>query len=102
MPIFEYQCKDCNAILELLLDTQTDGPKSCGFRCQLEKGVADDLRGFGTLQRRISAFNQVEALERHSYTPDRAAKAGLSTYHNQGDGTFKKIAGKEGPDILRR
>lgn len=103
MPIYEYQCRDCGKTLELLLDMDDTGSKTCGFRCPLERGEQDDIRGFGTLRRLLSAFNQVSERARiESPTSSDAAKVGLSTYKNEGDGTFKKIAGREGPDILRR
>jgi putative FmdB family regulatory protein len=102
MPIYEYHCKDCDSILELLLDVNAEGPRTCGFRCGLKKGVSDELRGFGSLRRRISAFNQVDSIEKDTPSPSEAAKKGLSTYQNQGDGTFKKIAGKKGPALIRR
>ena len=103
MPIYEYQCRDCGKTLELLLDMDDTGAKTCGFRCALERGEQDDIRGFGTLRRLLSAFNQVSEHTRIEVpTAKDAAKVGLSTYKNEGDGTFKKIAGREGPDILRR
>jgi DNA-directed RNA polymerase subunit RPC12/RpoP len=103
MPIYEYQCQDCHATLEILLDIDANGPKRCGFRCLLKRGEMSDLRGFGTLCRQFSSFAQVsEVYTKDHPTATDAAKVGLSTYENQGDGTFKKVAGQKGPETLRK
>ena len=101
MPIYEYKCQDCEATMELLLDVDAPAPRSCGFRCALKPGENDDLRGFGTLSKAVSGFTTLTTVITKDHpTPEDAAKVGLSTYQNQGDGTFKKIAGKEGPDTI--
>ena len=103
MPIYEYNCKDCGAVLELLLDSGASGPSLCGFRCSLERGSNDALRGNGILSKRLSNFMQVsEAITSDHPDPQKAAKFGFSSYQNNGDGTFQKIAGIEGPDQLKR
>lgn len=103
MPIYEYSCQDCGASLELLLDVDAIEPSLCGFRCQLKRGENDDLRGTGQLSRQLSSFQQVsEAVTSDHPTPEKAAKFGFTSYQNNGDGTFQKIAGKEGPDLLKR
>ena len=103
MPIYEYHCQDCGAMLELLLDVDSISPKLCGFRCLLPRGQNDDLRGFGGLSQHLSAFRQAsETSIKDTPSPEVAARAGFSTYRNDGGGTFTKIAGKEGPAKLKR
>ena len=103
MPIYEYHCQNCGKTLELLLDIDAQGPQICGFRCALTRGEQDDLRGFGSLQRQLSSFSQVsEMVGKDRPSAEDAAKVGLSTYKNEGNGTFTKIAGRDGPDTLQR
>lgn len=102
MPLYLYHCKDCNAKIEILHDIDQSDPKRCGFRCQLERDDTRDIRGFGELERMISSFSTIRKRQTDSVTPEQAAKVGLSTYQNRGDGSFEKIAGKEGPKILKK
>ena len=101
MPLYLYQCTDCGAELEILHSIEQDSPKRCGFRCLAPKDRTD-IRGFGELRRQLSTFSQIKKQHTDTVTPEQAAKVGLSTYQNQGDGQFVKIAGKEGPDILKK
>jgi len=102
MPLYLYHCKDCNEKLEILHDIDQPEIKRCGFRCQLPSNSEQDLRGFGELSRMISSFSTIKKRQTDTVTPEQAAKAGLSTYQNRGDGTFEKIAGKEGPKIIKK
>ena len=102
MPLYIYHCKDCNAKLEILQDIEQPDPKRCGFRCELNRDDTTDIRGFGELDRMISGFATIKKRQTDTVTPEQAAKVGLSTYQNQGDGNFVKIAGKEGPAVLKK
>ena len=103
MPIYEYSCQDCGASLELLLDMDAGEPALCGFRCHLKRGENDDLRGNGQLSRQLSSFQQVSEASKHDHpTPETAAKFGFTSYKNNGNGTFQKIAGTQGPDVLKK
>lgn len=102
MPLYLYQCKDCGSKLEILQDLDQADPKRCGFRCAVDRNDKRDIRGFGELKRLISSFSMIRARQTDTVTPEQAAKVGLSTYQNKGDGTFEKIAGTQGPSILKK
>lgn len=95
MPLYTYRCQDCQAILELLIKNVNLEPARCGLNCSLKAGDNDDIRGFGELQRSFvdiggSTVNVVQG----------AARAGLSTYKKDCEGNYRKVSGKEGPEIL--
>mgnify|MGYP006190771245 CR=1 FL=1 len=101
MPLYEYRCEDCGSELELLLSSPDSGPKMCGFRCQLPPGSEHESRGAGRLARQHSTFAAVRSVDlNQTITPERAAKAGLTTYANEGGGRLRKISGSEGPDTI--
>lgn len=102
MPLYIYHCKDCNTNLEILQDIEQADVKRCGFRCELPRDDKRDIRGFGELERTISGFSTIKKRQTDTVSPEQAARVGLSTYQNRGDGTFEKIAGKEGPKILKK
>jgi hypothetical protein len=103
MPIYEYGCNDCGATFELLLEADANNPSLCGFRCKLKRGSNDDLRGNGSLYKKFSTFQQVSEVTTTNHPdPEKAAKFGFTTYQNNGNGTFQKVAGKSGPDQLKR
>mgnify|MGYP006091740221 FL=1 len=102
MPLYLYQCKDCGARLEILQDIDQANPKRCGFRCELNREDKREIRGFGELARQISSFSMIKKRQTDTVTPEQAAKVGLSTYQNKGDGTFEKVAGAQGPKILKK
>lgn len=103
MPLYHYQCSDCQSKLEIFVKNANLEPKICGTHCPLQRGENDDIRGFGNLQRALSSFNiGNEVIQSDHPNPDQAAKVGLSTYENQGDGTYRKIAGKTGPEIIKK
>ena len=101
MPIYVYRCSDCSAEIEILHDFDQPSPKRCGFRCVLSTDSEKEYRGFGELHRQISTFHTVKRPHSDTVTAEQAAKVGLSTYENQGDGSFKKIAG-QGPSTIRK
>lgn len=95
MPLYTYRCQDCQAILELLIKNVNLEPSRCGLQCTLNAGENDNIRGFGELQRSFldigsSGVNSIQ----------NAALSGLSTYKKDCDGNYRKVAGKEGPDVL--
>ena len=101
MPLFEYRCEDCGALLELLLKDESSGPRMCGFRCPLPPDSLHEARGMGALQRQNSSFSTVQNLaRRQTITPEQAAKAGMTMYANEGGGRLRKISGRQGPDTL--
>ena len=102
MPLYLYHCKDCQQKLEILQNIEEEDVKRCGFRCELPRDQDQDIRGFGELERMLSSFSTIKKRQTDTVTPEQAAKVGLSTYQNRGDGTFEKIAGKEGPSQLKK
>ena len=95
MPLYTYRCQDCQAILELLIQNVNLEPSRCGLNCALKAGDNDDIRGFGELQR---SFRDIGGAGMNSI--QQAAQAGLSTYKKDGDGNYRKVAGKQGPNVL--
>lgn len=101
MPLFEYRCEDCGSVLELLLKDGSMGPRACGFRCPLPPESTHSARGMGSLTRQASTFAAVHSIDlSQTVTPERAAKAGLSTYANEGGGRLRKISGQHGPETI--
>ena len=102
MPIYEYKCQDCFATIEIFQQPGGMEPKRCGFRCPLNQGEHDDLRGMGALERILSAIggNIRPSARRDRPTMDEAARAGFQFYENKGDGTLKRVAGDKGPEVL--
>ena len=101
MPLFEYRCEDCGSVLELLLKDSARGPRSCGFRCPLPPDSTHRARGMGSLTRQVSTFAAVRSVDlSQTVTPERAAKAGLTTYANEGGGRLRKISGQHGPETI--
>ena len=99
MPIYEYKCQDCNALIDILHDMNTL-VKRCGFRCALPPENQENHRGMGLLTRCISNFSSREGAQmREKPSVQDIAKGGFSLYKNEGEGSIKKIAG-EGPDII--
>ena len=102
MPLYEYRCRDCGAVLELLRRPDDPAPKRCGFRCALDVDSDHEARGFGALERVASTFATVR---RHLTTgnpgPREAAKAGLAVYANEGKGRLRRIDGNpEAPEHI--
>ena len=95
MPLYTYRCQDCQAILELLIKNVNLEPSRCGLNCTLQPGDNDDIRGFGKLNR---SFRDIGGSGVN--TIQNAASAGLSTYKKDCDGNYRKVSGKEGPEIL--
>ncbi len=88
-------------MLELLIKDSSAGPKRCGFRCPLPPDSTHAARGAGTLSLQVSTFAAVRSVELSAtVTPERAAKAGLSTYANEGGGRLRKISGEQGPETI--
>lgn len=105
MPIHEYRCEDCGALLELFQQTSDPSPKLCGYRCALARDDdRDGLRGMGQLTRQISAHGGVLRSEMMGdrISMDRMRKAGFTVFTNEGDGTAKRAFGELGPEKVDR
>jgi hypothetical protein len=103
MPIYDFTCEDCQKTLELLVQNPDLAPKRCGAQCLLAPGENDEVRGMGKLHRHLANFHVGNfAIVTDHPTPADAAKVGLSTYKNEGDGVYRKIEGKTGPDVIKR
>jgi putative FmdB family regulatory protein len=94
MPLYRYRCKTCGKELEILQPSNHPA-RLCGPHC-----VADPRRGDGDLERQIvlpapPARGAVSATGKLDV--DRAANKGFSAYKRQGDGSYEKLAGKDGP-----
>ncbi len=97
MPLFEYVCVDCSAVLEVFQQPGDPSPRLCGYRCKLSG--ADERRGFGSLQRQLSAHaGSVTPVLRRGATDADIERVGFSKYANEG-GKLVKIAGR-GPDVI--
>lgn len=103
MPIYEYQCVDCSAVLEVFQPRVDGGPRRCGFRCALTRGQQDELRGMGELKRMVSTIggNIRGITRRDKPTMDEAVKAGFRFYENKGGGVLSKVAGEQGPETIK-
>ena len=95
MPLYTYRCQDCQAILELLIKNVNLEPSRCGLNCTLHAGDNDDIRGFGELNR---SFRDIGGSGTNIM--QRATHTGLSTYKKDCDGNYRKVSGKDGPEIL--
>ena len=95
MPLYTYRCQDCQAILELLIKNVNLEPSRCGLQCTVNAGENDNIRGFGELQR---SFLDIGGSRGNSI--QNATQSGLSTYKKDCEGNYRKVAGKEGPDVL--
>ena len=103
MPLFEYQCRDCDSLLEIFQHDVDHHPKRCGFRCPLEAQSNQECRGLGELVRRVSTVNSIAKRTQDYRKPsvEEAGKAGFTVYENKGGGKIKKIAGKQGPKSIK-
>ena len=100
MPIYEYTCLACQSTVEVFQQNLSSSPVRCGFRCPLPAHDTRDIRGFGTLKRKVSTFSgQMGTKLRDKPTVDEMQKSGFSVYENQGDGIIKKLSGK-GPETI--
>ena len=95
MPLYTYRCQDCQAILELLIKNVNLEPSRCGLNCTLHAGDNDDIRGLGELNR---SFRDIGGSGTN--TMQSASHTGLSTYKKDCDGNYRKVSGKDGPEIL--
>ena len=103
MPLFEYQCIDCNSVLEIFQHNADHYPKRCGYRCPLEAQSKQDCRGLGELIRRISTVNTIakRTMDNRAPSVEEVGKAGFTVYENKGGGKIKKIAGTKGPKSIK-
>ncbi len=94
MPLYRYLCKTCGMELEILQPTSYPA-KLCGPHC-----VADPRRGDGELERQIvlpSPPQRGAVSATGKLDVQRAAEKGFSAYKRQDDGSYTKLAGKDGP-----
>lgn len=100
MPIFEYRCADCDAVIEVFQQPSDPSPRLCGYRCPLPREDPRDCRGFGALERILSPIggHVRSAVAGDHPGVDQALRHGLSVYENTGRGA-RKIGGK-GPDFV--
>ena len=102
MPIYEYQCVQCNSILEIFQHSIENSPKICGHRCAI--GPEDDAqehRGMGSLQRQISSIggNVRAFVKRDKPTLEEAGRAGFQVYQNEGNEQVSQISGPIDPNF---
>lgn len=99
MPLFEYGCQDCGAVLEVFQQPSDPSPKLCGYRCQAEPG--SEVRGQGQLARRFSAHGgSVRPTLRRKVTPTDAAASGLASYERTTTGLCKISGPDAHPDFI--
>ncbi|GEM_PF-2684401 len=98
MPIFRYHCSSCQAELEVFQQPSDADPRLCGFRCPLDRDSGHPDRGFGALERLLSAPARAirSSVRRDKPTPEEMHRAGFTAYKNEGTG-LRKIAG-DGPE----
>ncbi len=97
MPIYEYKCKKCGAILEILHSSQ-EKRSYCIGDC-----VAEDAPGDGELERLISTpakLTSARDIATGKVNYEDAAKKGFTTYKRRGKGEYERIAGNAGPKQL--
>jgi len=102
VPLFEYRCSDCEALIEVFQMPSDPNPRLCGYRCPLSPEDPRDCRGMGSLSRVLSVpGGQVRgSLRRDRPSVEEAARAGMTVYENTPAGA-RKIAGS-GPDFVSR
>ncbi|MCB9742583.1 MAG: zinc ribbon domain-containing protein [Alphaproteobacteria bacterium] len=103
VPLFEYRCEDCEAVLEVFQQPGDPSPRLCGYRCAL--GADDEraeLRGFGALARKLSApgLNVRSVLTDDRPTAAEIERSGFTVYRNEG-GKLVKSQGDKGPDEVK-
>jgi len=97
MPIYEYKCKKCGKVIEIL-HSSSKVQETCGEDCE-----AEDKAGDGELQRLISTPAKMTAsrdmaLGKVDY--DKAAKKGFTTFKKRGKGEYERVAGNAGPERI--
>lgn len=99
MPIYEYRCQDCGALLEVFQQPSDPSPGLCGYRCRLGPGDDPEVRGSGQLVRVMSAAGGIvrSAFFNDRPTTDQLRQAGFTTFHNEGTG-LRRGVGELGPD----
>lgn len=104
MPLFEYRCADCEAVLEVFQQPGDSSPKLCGYRCALGPDAprAAEIRGMGSLARKLSVpgINVRSVLTGDRPTASEIARSGFSVYHNEG-GKLVRSQGEGGPAVIR-
>ncbi|MDP2876814.1 MAG: zinc ribbon domain-containing protein [Holophaga sp.] len=92
MPLFDFQCNQCDTVIEVLLSGDQPGPSTC------------DSCG-GEVRRLLSSPAALKRMDGffHKDNPSDAqlASKGLAKYVNRGDGTYEKASGS-GPSIMSR
>lgn len=97
MPIYEYECRKCGKILEIL-HASSETASHCGDECQ-----QDGAPGDGPLVRLISRPALRTAshdLAKDKIDYDKAAKKGFTTFKRAGKGEYERIAGDKGPQRI--
>ena len=101
MPIYEYTCLECQSTIEIFQPNTQFAPARCGFRCSLPAYDTREIRGFGTLKRKISTFSGHMGTKLNDKpTVEEMQRSGFAVYENQGGGVIKKRSGV-GPNVIR-
>lgn len=98
MPLYEYKCLDCEAILEILVTGEE--PTHCGSSCRPSAAVR--WYGKGRLQRLISTPADLNKISRPDRPRDKdIANTGFTKYVKDDDGSYRKVAGR-GPELPKK
>ncbi|RME25895.1 MAG: hypothetical protein D6798_07860 [Deltaproteobacteria bacterium] len=103
MPIYEYRCEDCGAIIEVFQQPGDPSPHLCGYRCRLDPADdTDGLRGMGRLRRKLAVPGGVisPTIRKDRPTLADAERAGFSTWVNEG-GKLVRATGEAGPKVIK-
>ncbi|MCB9763749.1 MAG: zinc ribbon domain-containing protein [Alphaproteobacteria bacterium] len=101
MPLYEYRCQDCDALLEVFQQPGDPDPRICGYRCALGPDSGADHRGAGQLTRALSAPAGLVRAEVFGDRPTagQIERSGFTVYRNEG-GKLKRSQGDKGPESV--
>ncbi len=103
MPIYEYRCDDCGAIIEVFQQPGDPSPRLCGYRCKLDAAHDDEgLRGMGALNRKLAVPGGLisRTIRKDAPSLADAQRAGFSTWVNEG-GKLVRATGDAGPKVVK-